>query len=170
MREALRDAERTLAWLDQGLFRFRTPEAARILANALARACPYPEKTVLGLWELMINAVEHGNLGITYGEKSLLMTDGCWIDEVEARLALPEHRSKQVEVLFERDPTEITITIRDQGKGFDWRKYLELDPDRAFDPHGRGIAMARLISFRELEYLGSGDTVRVRITAADETG
>jgi hypothetical protein len=30
--------------------------------------------------------------------------------------------------------------------------------------------MARLISFRELEYLGSGDTVRVRITAADETG
>jgi hypothetical protein len=36
---------------------------------------------------------------------------------------------------------------------------MTLDPQRAFDPHGRGIAVARLSSFDKLEYIGSGNEV-----------
>jgi hypothetical protein len=53
----------------------------------------------------------------------------------------------------------VQIRIRDQGQGFDWTPYLDFDPERAFDPHGRGIAMARLSSFDDLEYLGDGNEV-----------
>jgi len=47
----------------------------------------------------------------------------------------------------------------DQGAGFDWQSYLEMSPDRAFDSHGRGIAMSRMLSFVALEYTGNGNTV-----------
>jgi len=37
--------------------------------------------------------------------------------------------------------------------------YLEFSPERAFDTHGRGIALARNLSFTRLEYQGSGNEV-----------
>jgi hypothetical protein len=43
--------------------------------------------------------------------------------------------------------------------GFDWQKYLEISPERAYDPNGRGIAMARMISFDSVEYRGLGNEV-----------
>ena len=46
-----------------------------------------------------------------------------------------------------------------------WRRYLELDSARAFDDHGRGIAMARLVSFDRLDYNLRGNIV----TAVIET-
>jgi hypothetical protein len=53
----------------------------------------------------------------------------------------------------------VSFDIADQGDGFDWQKYLEISPERAFDPHGRGVAMSRMMSFDTLEYIGSGNRV-----------
>ena len=53
----------------------------------------------------------------------------------------------------------IEITVTDQGCGFDWQSYISLDEHRAFDSHGRGIAMARMMSFDTLEYRGCGNQV-----------
>jgi sigma-B regulation protein RsbU (phosphoserine phosphatase) len=36
---------------------------------------------------------------------------------------------------------------------------LNFDPDRAFDTHGRGIAMANKLSFDTIEYRGNGNQV-----------
>ncbi len=159
LQENARRAERPFAFLEQGVFRFRTLEDGRMLANFFARACPEPEKTVLGLQELLVNAVEHGNLGISYSEKTHLLVNDLWQTEIERRLALPDLGARQVEVTFSRDAQSIRFMIRDQGAGFDWQKYLDFDPERAFDPHGRGIAMARRMSFDHLEYQGNGNAV-----------
>ena len=51
------------------------------------------------------------------------------------------------------------ITITDQGVGFDCQSYLTIDENRAFDSHGRGIAMAKMLSFDGLEYRGVGNQV-----------
>ncbi|HUO85307.1 MAG TPA: ATP-binding protein, partial [Thermoanaerobaculia bacterium] len=77
----------------------------------------------------------------------------------ERRMGLPEYGHRSVRVRFERTDAEIRITIRDQGEGFDWKLYLQIDPSRAFDTHGRGIAMANLFSFHALEYRGCGNEV-----------
>lgn len=159
LQENVRNAEQPFALLDQGVFHFRTLKEGRILANFFARACPDPEETVLGLQELLVNAVEHGNLAISYAEKSRLLKNDAWQDEIELRLAHPVWGLRQVEVVFVRDAQKICFTIRDQGEGFDWQKYLDFDPERAFDAHGRGIAMARHMSFDQLEYQGNGNTV-----------
>lgn len=160
---AKRDGARPFALLDQGTFHFRTIDEAHMLANFFAQACNEPGRVIIGLQELLLNAVEHGNLGITYAEKSALLVNNGWKDEVERRLALPEQQTRYVEVVFERRMNELAFTIKDQGNGFEWEKYLEFDPERIFDPHGRGIAMARRMSFDYLEYQGNGNTVSARI-------
>ncbi len=133
------------------------------LAALLAKLCPEPDKVVLGLWELLINALEHGNLGITYEEKSELIRRDIWREEVNRRTRLEENRDKKVLVRFEKTEDRVVFTIEDMGPGFDWGPYLELRPDRVFDSHGRGIAIAGNYSFDRLEYLDRGNKVRAVI-------
>ena len=141
----------------------RTVEQARDTAAVLANACPDPAASVIGLTELLVNAVEHGNLGITYEEKTHLNASGGWDAEVRRRLALPENLLKRVVLLVERTEAEICFTIRDEGAGFPWRGFLDVDPRRALDNHGRGIAIARAVSFDSVEYRGNGNEVVAKV-------
>jgi DNA-binding response OmpR family regulator len=163
LQSAVRQVEESLYLLDQAVFFLKTLEQARNLAKTLAQACPDPGKVVVGLQELLINAVEHGNLSISYADKTRLMLDSKWQEEVQRRQSLPEYFSRRVRITFQRGTDFIRIIIQDQGNGFDWRQFLELDPERAFDPHGRGIALAKMISFDSLEYQGNGNTVELGI-------
>lgn len=158
-RKALETAEQTLCFLENALFRIRSLADAHILAGSLARMHPILAKAGLGLLELLVNAIEHGNLGIDYQEKSRFILEERLHEELEQRFARPENQAKSVEVECERFPDAYRFTIRDQGAGFEWERYLDFDIERAFDPNGRGIAMARKISFDTLEYQGNGNTV-----------
>lgn len=159
LRKEVDQANRSLKHLQQGRFTFRTPEDARDIATSLANVAPDPGRVVLGLSELMLNAVEHGNLGITYAEKSRLIAADQLFEEVQRRLQDPLYGPREAELILERSEGEIRFLIRDQGQGFNWEKYLEISPERAFDTHGRGIAMSRLISFVRMEYRGCGNEV-----------
>jgi len=169
LQEEVRNNARTWSFLESGIFRFRTLAEARELAPLLANGCTEPERVVFGLGELLINAVEHGNLGISYEEKSQLDEQGQLDDEIERRLTLPEYASQYVEVTFVRREGCIEITVTDQGKGFDWQSYLSIDESRVFDSHGRGIAMARMMSFDTLEYRGNGNQVVVTILLSPQS-
>ena len=138
-------------------YRFSTLEDVASLVPALAALCPEPDRVAPGLSDLMVNAVEHGNLGLTYKEKSALKWDGDWEGEIRRRLALPEYRQRFATVRARRDPDQVSFTIADQGEGFDWQQFVSFDPSRAFDPNGRGIAMARMMSFDDVRYQGRGN-------------
>lgn len=140
-------------------YRFVTMEDISSLVPVLAGMCPVPDVAAPGLSDLMVNAVEHGNLGVTYQEKSLLKWEGDWEAEIARRLVLPQFRDKVATIRLERKSDSVVFTISDQGNGFEWTKFLSFDPDRAFDPNGRGIAMAKMMSFATLEYQGQGNVV-----------
>ena len=163
IQESLKQSVQTLKMMDKGLFNFKSLEEGKNIATLLANACPDSERVVLGLTELIINAVEHGNLGITYEEKSRLNAEGSWESEVTNRLASPAYKDKYATVEFNRSDNEITLVITDQGNGFDWQKFMQISPERAFDSHGRGIALANSISFKNVEYLDNGSKVCVTI-------
>ena len=148
-----------LTLITHATLRIQTVEQARDAAAVLVNACPDPSAAVIGLTELLVNAVEHGNLGITYEEKTALNAAGTWEAEVRRRLALPENVDKRVELQIERTAEELRFTIRDEGPGFPWEKYGEVDTSRVFDNHGRGIAIARAMSFDRVEYRGNGNEV-----------
>ncbi len=166
IKDSLQQTTQTLKMMSVGKFSFKSLCDARSLAALLANACPDPDSVMLGLTELMINAVEHGNLAITYEEKSRLNAEGEWENEVAHRLAMPLYKDKYATIEFTRNDNEITFMIIDQGKGFDWNKYMEICPERAFDSHGRGIAMANSISFKYIEYFDSGNKVFVTVPTA----
>lgn len=151
----------TMQLMHHGRFELRTPDEARHLAELLAYAFPDPSRTQLGLTELFVNGVEHGNLNLSYAEKSALLNSGALDHEIARRLALPDHAQKRVRVSLDRTPTALRMSIADDGKGFDWSRYLDLDVTRSADGHGRGIAMAKDISFDKLDYRGCGNQVVV---------
>jgi CheY-like chemotaxis protein len=165
LRRELRQTAHTLRLLDQAEFHFRTTVEARDIATLLANACPDPQRVVLGLTELMLNAVEHGNLDISYDEKSALISQDRLEDEISRRLEIPPYLGRQVRVSCSRGRDEVRYVIQDEGAGFDYSRYLELDPARAFDSHGRGIALAAKMSFDGLEYQGCGNTVAAWVKA-----
>lgn len=149
-------------------FELRNFEQVRSLSAGIGAMAASPDAVSLGLHELLNNAIEHGNLELTYQDKSyFLVTDG-WHAEVQRRLRLPEYSGRRVRVQIEREGRVASLTIEDDGKGFDWHRYIEIDPDRAYDLHGRGIALARQVAFRTIEYLGCGNRVRVEFDTAGE--
>jgi two-component system, cell cycle response regulator len=161
-RQLLRElAERktTLQMIESCKCVLRTLPEAEITAGWLANCFPDPKRVISGLAELLYNAVEHGNLGVTYDEKTALIALGTWSEEVALRAKKPENTDKRVEALFQRSREGCSVTIKDQGKGFAWRNYLQLDPARAGDNHGHGIAQAKLVSFDLLTYNEAGNEV-----------
>ncbi|HYO28261.1 MAG TPA: ATP-binding protein [Azonexus sp.] len=122
-----------------------------------AQACPNPEGALFGISELLVNGVEHRNLGLPCEEKSQLALNNCWKSEEDRRSAHPGIPGKRVCLSFRRESHQITLRIADEGQGFAWRNYLELDPRRACDPNGRGIALTRMLSFSSIHYEGCGN-------------
>jgi len=104
-------------------FSFQTPQEASDLAKEIAlfpalSAHAYIE---LGLNEIFFNAIEHGNLGISYEEKRGLKTQGVWDKTFHDLLVAPANQHKKVRVKLEIMPSLITIDIQDEGKGFNCR-------------------------------------------------
>ncbi|SCA57775.1 putative Response regulator receiver protein [Candidatus Terasakiella magnetica] len=153
-------ARKGIKFAKNASFAIRTLDEMEQLTSLLCCAYPEPESVNLGIHELLTNAIEHGNLGLEYQKKSQLVLDNDWQNEIYRRLNLPENINKFVEVELTITDKEIELVITDQGKGFRSESYMEIDPCRMFDAHGRGIAMALQISFDEVEYIGCGNQVR----------
>jgi DNA-binding response OmpR family regulator len=160
LRERARKTMGSFRLMVHGAYAFRTLEEAKLLATVLAQCSSRPEEIVMGLSELLVNAVEHGNLGITYDDKTRLLESEEWAGEVERRLDLPEYRDRKAVLEVDRRQGAVEYRIEDQGEGFDWRSYLEVSPERAFHTHGRGIALSRKLSFDSVEFVGRGNEVR----------
>ena len=158
--EKLRQCARPLAFMEEGTFRFRTLAEADQLAVMIASATPEPEHAMV-IAELLLNALEHGNLGITYEDKGRLVADNTWNEEIDRRLALPENEKKYATVRMKKEGTNLRVEIEDQGPGFDFESFMHIDEARLFDNHGRGIAIAR--SALNVEFVQPGNKVIVTI-------
>lgn len=118
----------------------------------------------IALVELLANAVEHGNLNITCDEKQAAMEESFeGIERLrESRLQDENLAKRHVSVEFVMTAEACEWTITDEGAGFDITRIPNpLDPENLAQPNGRGIFLARL-SFEELEFIGKGNSVRVR--------
>ncbi len=107
---------------------------------------------------MLLNAIEHGNLGISFEKKGELLNCGTWKEEVQRRLSDPENGRKQVHITVSLDDEAIILTVSDQGNGFDWEYYMNREVQEISGRHGRGIAMAKMISFDAINYTDDGKT------------
>jgi len=161
--DRLRKHERPLAFIADATYKIRTIDEAQDLAVVIASATPDPEHAMV-ISELITNAIEHGNLGITYEEKGKLLDQNLWEREMARRLALPENTAKQVIVRIRKDQNVLHVEIEDEGSGFDYSRYLKIDESRLFDNHGRGIAIAA--ATLNLRFRAPGNKVIVTLPLA----
>lgn len=142
-------------------FEIKTFEEARKLANYLSRFSADPNKYIVGLTALIVNAIEHGNLELGFEAKQKLLIENKYDEEIEKRMKNPNYSKKKVNIELRRKHQEdiYHVIIKDEGKGFNWRDYIDFDPTRMADPNGRGIAMANIMSPGAVEYLGNGNIV-----------
>lgn len=140
-------------------FKFQNIEDIKDIASHLASYYPDQDKAMYGISELMINAIEHGNLGLSFEQKIKFLLKGTWKEEIFRRSALDKNKKKFARVTIAKYEDRIKLIVKDCGNGFDYNEYLELSKDRASSPAGRGIATAKIYSFDELSYVGKGNEV-----------
>ena len=146
---------------------FRTFEEVFDLTSFLANLFPDPDRSLVGISELLLNAVEHGNLGINYEMKTKLNGQEKLEKEVRKRLEDSVLGERKGVASYTQKEDRYVLQITDEGDGFSWRDYLDADPERVLDNHGRGIAMARMLSFDKLEYNEKGNSVTCTVFKDD---
>lgn len=159
LRQQIHSRQSVIGSITRGTFRIKTFEQAEALTTMLSLACPEPDRVAFGLFELLANSIEHGNLDIDSEEKKQLIENNRRRDEINRRLALPEYRDKFVEIIFERERDLVSFKIEDQGRGFNYNDHMDTDLSTNQTQQGRGIALARATSFDYMEFLGKGNKV-----------
>lgn len=96
--------------------------------------------------EALVNALEHGNLELDSSLKGDLFSEGDGYAELrEERLATQPYAHRRVEVETRIEPEEYTVTIKDDGKGFDYTRGSVLDEQALAKNCGRGLGMIRMV-------------------------
>ncbi len=149
-------------------FEYKTIEEAEHLALFISNCYPDKDKVAFGIAKLLCNAVEHGNLAISYDEKTTLIAEGNLNEEISRRQELPEYSKRFVTVVFKKESNGLYLKITDQGAGFNWKKYVEVSPARALDNHGRGIAQIKTECFDEIKYNELGNEVVAIVNDSSE--
>lgn len=130
----------------------------------------------MALMELLTNALEHGNLEISYADKTDWMMHGRdMIKLLEERSRLPEFMDRKIYINYYIGKAKSRFVIRDCGNGFDWRKMMaeksnpELSPELLIETagadkelHGRGISLSSNL-VQNLSYNEKGNEVTFEI-------
>lgn len=116
---------------------------------------------ILGLSEVINNAIEHGNLGISFEEKSDALKASRFYPLAIERSHREPFRDRVVTIRSRVFPNlrRIEYFVADQGAGFDWRSLPDpTDKSNLLNRNGRGIMMARY-AFDEMIYNDTGNEV-----------
>ncbi len=140
---------------------------------SLQLPCLLPEEDILnikiGIEEMITNAVEHGNLGISFEDKSAAIQNGRFAELVAERMRDGERSRRRVFITSHLTPELFEVTVRDEGEGFNWRKLPEVAPENLLAFNGRGILLTR-IYFDEVVFNEKGNEVTLRKRAAGGRG
>ncbi|HHO75445.1 MAG TPA: response regulator [Deltaproteobacteria bacterium] len=121
--------------------------------------CSDKDTLKIALGEIMLNAIEHGNLNITMKEKRSATEKGDYNELLCERKTDPAHAGKAVTMDIYMDTEKLVYTITDQGNGFDYKTIFDTDP-YAHIGSGLGLFIARSF-FSEVAYEGCGNKVRL---------
>jgi len=115
----------------------------------------------IALRELVINAIEHGNLNVSFEEKTEAIMNDSYFALIAARRQDPRYRDRTVQIEYSLNPVKVVYRITDEGDGFDHNATLQnhsRDVNEQLLAHGRGISLARTI-FDSITFNEKGNQV-----------
>jgi PAS domain S-box-containing protein len=139
-----------------------TDDVSRRITANLVRYMDRGEAEILfiGIREMILNAVEHGNLNINFEEKTKAQAEDSYIEFLMERQKEPRYSQKKVTIESMIKPEKVIYRISDEGPGFDHKTFLETKRHEIDDnlAHGRGISMT-LALFDQVIYNEKGNCV-----------
>jgi DNA-binding response OmpR family regulator len=115
----------------------------------------------LGIEEMISNAIEHGNLAIGFTKKSEALKKGNFGNLIKQKLRNTENSQKRIYISSHLTQKEFSITIKDQGRGFDWMNLPSLSSRSLHSYNGRGILLTKIF-FDEVIYNDIGNQVTLK--------
>lgn len=116
------------------------------------------------LREMLVNAIEHGNLEVSFDEKTTAVESGDYMEFLLTRQKDEKYAGRRVRVHYVINRRVMICRITDDGKGFDHRSFIERagsDDSMMMMEHGRGIMMARN-TFDEVVFNERGNQVTLK--------
>ena len=156
---AMRYEERTLIMPND--FSLVMQVAKEIIDSTLPNNGRNRYHVILGLSEVINNGIEHGNLGISFEEKSNALKASRFYPLAIERANKEPYKDRVVTVRSRVFPSlkRLEYFVADQGVGFDWRSLPDpKEKSRLLNRNGRGIMMAKY-AFDELTYNEVGNEV-----------
>lgn len=143
----LQNAELLSQRMTANLYRFVDPSTITAMRNCLR--------------EMIINAIEHGNLNISFEEKTRAMSEGNYFRFVQERQKDPYYKSKKVKVEYSLSRDRIGVRITDEGKGFNHARLQKNSMEKLNSEgitHGRGLTLT-LATFDLVKFNSTGNQV-----------
>ena len=112
----------------------------------------------VGMEEMITNAIEHGNLGITFEMKNKAIEKGTWGGLLESKLGEQHISKRKVYISSQFSVDTLSVTIRDEGHGFDWQSLPEVTAESLLTYNGRGVFLTK-IYYDEVIYNSTGNAV-----------
>lgn len=138
-------------------------DLSRQLTRHLQKRLDQADLTTLrvALREMLVNAIEHGNLNVTFDEKTQAQLEGRYLEFLRERMLSPEFSQRRVRVEYVLRPDFVGFRITDEGGGFDHNIYVQEagreNADEVLE-HGRGIKMSQN-AFDRVQYMNPGNKV-----------
>ncbi|KTC98390.1 hypothetical protein [Legionella erythra] len=129
------------------------------LSRAIAKASLNTPQLRRGIYELLLNAFEHGVYQLGFDLKHQLIADKQYFAELNRRLRDPAFKGKSIELSIYKKEEGTYINITDPGLGFDYKPYLTVNKNLSDAKSGRGIAYAANYCFDQLIYKNEGRSV-----------
>lgn len=148
-----------------------TEEMASFLSGLCRRFVDEHKATTyrIMLREMLINAIEHGNLAISFDEKTQALLSESYFDLIDERRRQDPFKDRLVTIDCLINAEKIAFRIADEGQGFDHRKMIaKLRREKNETAHGRGILMT-WEEFDVVRYNNRGNSVTL-IKYLQETG
>jgi CheY-like chemotaxis protein/anti-sigma regulatory factor (Ser/Thr protein kinase) len=127
--------------------------------------CLLPPEDILnlkiGIEEVITNAIEHGNLGISFEDKNKAIQEGRLAELIADKGRESDAAGRMVRITSRLTSEVFEIQIRDDGRGFDWRTLPAVEPENLLAFNGRGIFLTK-IYFDEVTYNDAGNEVTLR--------
>jgi two-component system, sensor histidine kinase LadS len=133
------------------------------LTRNLPRYLPQSEIPMIriAIREILINAIEHGNLGISFDEKTRALDDDAYIELVHRLQKDPRLSDRKVTIDYTLDDEKVVYRISDEGEGFDHPEIFSRDPmneNKKMLAHGRGLFIVRN-EFDSIQFNEKGNAV-----------
>lgn len=118
----------------------------------------------LVVYEMLLNAIEHGNLEIDFSKKQELLkrSSSEYFLYLQNLCHTPPFNERKIFLDYHYQHSWIEITIEDEGKGFDTLFFLTQAGTESLDQlNGRGILLSRF-NLDEIRYNAKGNRVTLK--------